>query len=132
MQIKSKVQLYSFGPPLPELGNFNHDMNRTTAALSFPIGSACSVIGCLFHRGQSSPELGNFINDKHLDMSRHKKVSVEDKLCLIRAHRNNKVTNILSIDRSSARSTGPEAMKRDNPEDVEEKPRGGACNVKSR
>ena len=41
-----------------------------------------------------------------------------------------KVANILSIDRSSARSTVPEAVKRDNPEDVEEKPRGGACNVK--
>jgi len=61
-------------------------------------------------------------------MPRRKTISLEDKLRVIRAHRNGEdylyVADILSINRSSARSIVSKAMKRENPEEVEDGRRG--------
>ena len=66
--------------------------------------------------------------------SRRNKISSADKLRLIRAYRNDEdyihVADILGVSRSSARSFVSKAMKRKNLEDGEEKPRGGARNIK--
>ena len=67
-------------------------------------------------------------------MSTYKKIPPEDKLRIIRAYRNDEdylyVATILGIKISTARSIVSSAMKRDDPEDVMGKPRGGAFHVK--
>ena len=63
-------------------------------------------------------------------MAQRSRISVADKLRLIRAHRADQdfiaVADILGIKRSSARNIVSKAMRKDDPEQVTEGSRGGA------
>lgn len=65
---------------------------------------------------------------------RRRRISLEDKKRLVRAHTNGEdyvqVADTLGINRSSARSILSKALKLDDPEELEEKRRGGPHNIK--